>query len=102
MPALTSIRTSEGKLEIVNQLLLPHTTEFIEIKTIEDAFDAIKSMKVFIHNNFTTDDWEIDADLAPCLDSRCACDRLTSRARSSEPSQHRPQSAPNAPMARDD
>ncbi|KAI9062909.1 eukaryotic translation initiation factor 2B [Trametes sanguinea] len=46
MPALTSIRTSEGKLEIVNQLLLPHTTEFIEIKTIEDAFDAIKTMKI--------------------------------------------------------
>ncbi|TBU33834.1 eukaryotic translation initiation factor 2B [Dichomitus squalens] len=46
MPALTSIRTSEGRLEIVNQLLLPHTTEFIEIKTIEDAFDAIKSMKI--------------------------------------------------------
>ncbi|KAI0374056.1 eukaryotic translation initiation factor 2B [Pilatotrama ljubarskyi] len=46
MPALTSIRTSEGKLEIVNQLLLPHTTEFIEITNIDDAFDAIKSMKI--------------------------------------------------------
>ncbi|TFK93750.1 eukaryotic translation initiation factor 2B [Polyporus arcularius HHB13444] len=43
---LTSIRTSEGKLEIVNQLLLPHTVEFIEIKTIDDAYDAIKSMKI--------------------------------------------------------
>ena len=43
---LTSIRTSEGKLEIVNQLLLPHTVEFIEIKSIDDAYDAIKSMKV--------------------------------------------------------
>ncbi|KAI0780074.1 eukaryotic translation initiation factor 2B [Fomes fomentarius] len=46
MPALTSIRTSEGKLEIVNQLLLPHTTEFIEIQTIDDAYDSIKSMKI--------------------------------------------------------
>ncbi|KAI0775699.1 eukaryotic translation initiation factor 2B [Trametes elegans] len=46
MPALTSIRTSEGKLEIVNQLLLPHTTEFLEIKNVEDAFDAIRSMKI--------------------------------------------------------
>ncbi|CDO77311.1 hypothetical protein BN946_scf184775.g1 [Trametes cinnabarina] len=46
MPALTSIRTSEGKLEIVNQLLLPHTTKFIEIKNVDDAFDAIKSMKI--------------------------------------------------------
>ncbi|KAI0630339.1 eukaryotic translation initiation factor 2B [Trametes polyzona] len=46
MPALTSIRTSAGKLEIVNQLLLPHTVEFIEIKDIQDAFDALKSMKI--------------------------------------------------------
>ena len=46
MPALTSIRTSEGKLEIVNQLLLPHTVEFIEVSTIAEAYDAIKSMKV--------------------------------------------------------
>ncbi len=44
----SSIRTSEGKLEIVNQLLLPHTTEYLEIKSIDDAFDAIKSMKVGI------------------------------------------------------
>ena len=44
--ALTSIRTSGDKIEIVNQLLLPHTTEFIEIDTIEQAYDAIKSMKV--------------------------------------------------------
>ena len=49
MPALTSIRTSDGKLEIVNQLLLPHTTEFLEIKSIDDAYDAIKSMKVCAH-----------------------------------------------------
>ncbi|PIL36168.1 hypothetical protein GSI_01828 [Ganoderma sinense ZZ0214-1] len=42
----SSIRTSEGKLEIVNQLLLPHTTEYIEIKSIDDAFDGIKSMKI--------------------------------------------------------
>lgn len=48
MAPLTSIRTSNGKLEIVNQLLLPHTTEFIEINTIEDAHDAIKTMKVLV------------------------------------------------------
>ncbi|KZT71005.1 Methylthioribose-1-phosphate isomerase [Daedalea quercina L-15889] len=44
--ALASTRTSGGKIEIVNQLLLPHTTEFIEIETIEQAHDAIKSMKI--------------------------------------------------------
>ncbi|KAF5380498.1 hypothetical protein D9615_004575 [Tricholomella constricta] len=43
--ALTSIRTSNGKLEIVNQLLLPHTTEFLEINSIQEAHDAIKTMK---------------------------------------------------------
>ncbi|KAG5654406.1 hypothetical protein H0H81_003230 [Sphagnurus paluster] len=46
MAPLTSIRTSNGKLEIVNQLLLPHTTEFLEINTVEEAHDAIKSMKI--------------------------------------------------------
>ncbi|KAF8628894.1 hypothetical protein AX15_003678 [Amanita polypyramis BW_CC] len=44
--ALTSIRTTADRLEIVNQLLLPHTIEFIEINSIEDARDAIKSMKI--------------------------------------------------------
>ncbi|KAJ7747338.1 hypothetical protein B0H16DRAFT_1555626 [Mycena metata] len=43
---LTSIRTDGDKIEIVNQLLLPHSTEFIEIKSIEDAHEAIKSMKI--------------------------------------------------------
>ena len=47
MAGLTSIRTSgDSRIEIVNQLLLPHTTEFIEIHNIEEAHDAIKSMKV--------------------------------------------------------
>ena len=41
-----SIRTDGNDIEIVNQLLLPHVVEFIPIKTIEDAHDAIKSMKV--------------------------------------------------------
>ena len=48
MAPLASIRTSEGKLEIVNQLILPHTVEFTEIKTIDDAYEAIKSMKAGI------------------------------------------------------
>jgi hypothetical protein len=49
MTPLTSIRTSNGKLEIVNQLLLPHTVEFLEINTIAAAHDAIKTMKVFVY-----------------------------------------------------
>ncbi|KAJ6594085.1 eukaryotic translation initiation factor 2B [Mycena capillaripes] len=43
---LTSIKTDGDKIEIVNQLLLPHSTEFIEIATIDDAHEAIKSMKI--------------------------------------------------------
>jgi len=46
MDALKSIRTDGDKIEIVNQLLLPHTIEYVNIQTIEEAHDAIKSMKV--------------------------------------------------------
>jgi methylthioribose-1-phosphate isomerase len=44
--ALTSIRTSQDTLEIVNQLLLPHRIEYIIINSVEDAYDAIKTMKI--------------------------------------------------------
>jgi len=43
---LTSIKFNDAKIEIVNQLLLPHVTEYLEINSIDDAYDAIKSMKV--------------------------------------------------------
>lgn len=43
---LTSIRSSDDKIEILNQLLLPHTTEWLSIDSIEQAHDAIKTMKV--------------------------------------------------------
>jgi methylthioribose-1-phosphate isomerase len=43
---LTSIRTTGNKIEIVNQLLLPHTVEFVLIDSIDKAHEAIKSMKV--------------------------------------------------------
>ena len=49
MEALTSIKSSDDKIQIVNQLLLPHTTEWIEIDTVEQAHDAIKTMKVRHH-----------------------------------------------------
>lgn len=44
--SLTSIQTSGDDIQIVNQLLLPHVVEFLPINTIEDAHDAIKTMKV--------------------------------------------------------
>jgi methylthioribose-1-phosphate isomerase len=43
---LTSIKTSDDNIQIINQLLLPHTTEWLVIDTIEQAHDAIKTMKV--------------------------------------------------------
>jgi len=46
MAAISSIRTSGDRIEIVDQLLLPHTQGWIEIDTIEKAYEAIKSMKV--------------------------------------------------------
>lgn len=46
MVGLTSIRRTGHKIEIVDQLLLPHTVEFVPITTIEEAHNAIKSMKV--------------------------------------------------------
>ena len=46
---LTSINASDDKIKIVNQLLLPHTTEWLAIDTIEQAHDAIKTMKVSHH-----------------------------------------------------
>jgi methylthioribose-1-phosphate isomerase len=47
--ALISIKTSDDKIQIVNQLLLPHKTEWLSIDTIEQAHDAIKTMKVSRH-----------------------------------------------------
>ena len=42
-----SIRTDGDDIEIVNQLLLPHVVEFVEINSVEHAHEAIKSMKVW-------------------------------------------------------
>jgi methylthioribose-1-phosphate isomerase len=44
--ALQAIRYTRGSLEILDQLLLPHQSEYVSIKTCEDAFDAIKRMVV--------------------------------------------------------
>lgn len=48
--ALVSLHVSDNleQLEIVNQLLLPHVTEFIPVNNIQDAHKAIRSMKVFV------------------------------------------------------
>lgn len=43
---LKAIDYSEGNLKILNQLLLPTRTEFLQIREVSEAADAIKSMKV--------------------------------------------------------
>ncbi|EJU04215.1 Methylthioribose-1-phosphate isomerase [Dacryopinax primogenitus] len=43
---MTSIRTNGDEIEIVDQLLLPHVVRWVPVLTPEDAYDAIKSMKI--------------------------------------------------------
>ncbi|BEI88108.1 uncharacterized protein CcaverHIS019_0108260 [Cutaneotrichosporon cavernicola] len=44
---MTSLRiTADGEVEIVDQLLLPHEVKWDKVETPEQAFDAIKSMKI--------------------------------------------------------
>ncbi|XP_071955426.1 methylthioribose-1-phosphate isomerase-like isoform X2 [Antedon mediterranea] len=44
--SLEAIRYNNGTLSILNQLLLPTISEFEEIKSVEEGWDAIKKMKV--------------------------------------------------------
>lgn len=44
--ALEAIKYDETGLHVLNQLLLPGKTHYEEIKSVEDAWDAIKTMKV--------------------------------------------------------
>jgi len=46
MAAISSIRASGDRIEIIDQLLLPHTQAWVEVDTIEKAYEAIKTMKV--------------------------------------------------------
>ncbi|CAB3396724.1 unnamed protein product [Caenorhabditis bovis] len=43
---LNSLVYKEGKLEVLDQLLLPHEFKYIPINGVNDAYDVIKSMKV--------------------------------------------------------
>ncbi len=44
--ALEAIKYSDGKLEILDQLLLPDETKYIPVKNAEDGWDVIKNMQV--------------------------------------------------------
>lgn len=43
---LEAIRYRAGSLQILNQLLLPHHTVYDDLRSVQDAYEAIKSMKV--------------------------------------------------------
>ena len=44
--ALQSIKYERGSLHVLNQLLLPGNTEYIDVKDTRDGWDLIKKMKV--------------------------------------------------------
>ncbi|KAI1761913.1 putative translation initiation factor [Hypoxylon sp. FL1150] len=46
MSGLQAIRYTRGKLEVLDQLKLPHEHHYDEVSTSEEAFDSIKSMRV--------------------------------------------------------
>lgn len=43
---LQAIRYTRGKLEVLDQLRLPHEHHYDAVSTSEEAFDCIKSMRV--------------------------------------------------------
>ena len=43
---LQAIRYERGRLEILDQLLLPDTSRYITIKNAEDGWQAIRKMQV--------------------------------------------------------
>ncbi|KAI3316457.1 S-methyl-5-thioribose-1-phosphate isomerase [Xylariaceae sp. AK1471] len=46
MSGLQAIRYTRGKLEVLDQLRLPHENHYDEVSTSEEAFDCIKAMRV--------------------------------------------------------
>ena len=46
MTTLQAIRYSRGKLEVLDQLRLPHEHHYDVISTSEEAYECIKSMRV--------------------------------------------------------
>ena len=46
MMALEAIKYNEGRLEILNQLLLPAQSVYEHITSVQEAWEAIRSMKI--------------------------------------------------------
>ncbi|KAJ9107368.1 hypothetical protein QFC21_000818 [Naganishia friedmannii] len=43
---MTSLRVDDDSIHVVNQLLLPHEIQWDACESVEDAYDAIKSMRI--------------------------------------------------------
>lgn len=50
--ALVPLKYKQGKLEVLNQLLLPQQEEWEEIESLEDGWQAIRQMKVIFASIF--------------------------------------------------
>lgn len=46
MGSLQAIKYTRGRLDVLDQLRLPHEHHYDEVSTCEEAFDCIKSMRV--------------------------------------------------------
>ena len=46
MAGLHAIKYERGKLEVLDQLRLPHEFVYDDVSTCEEAFDCIKAMRV--------------------------------------------------------
>lgn len=46
MASLQAIKYERGRLDVLDQLRLPHEHHYDEVSTCEEAFDCIKSMRV--------------------------------------------------------
>lgn len=46
MGSLQAIKYTRGRLDVLDQLRLPHEHHYDEVATCEEAFDCIKSMRV--------------------------------------------------------
>jgi len=44
--ALQSLKYERGSLKVLDQLLLPHDTQYIDVKDSKDAWSVIRNMQV--------------------------------------------------------
>ena len=51
MSTLEAIRYKDGVLEILDQLLLPSQTKYERVKSVEDAWKVIRTMRVRKNKN---------------------------------------------------